>query len=136
MACLAGGREGNCESLSQLEASLSKCRELRAEGVDAKHWLQPLRKHRFMSERNCLAEPISERQLDEDNCERPLAYEKAVGCGNAVGRVASRSVTPNRPNFTEEPFFEYAMPEFGSRAPVAQIRAYSRHASAQCAGYE
>src|ERR1700680_2100593 len=50
------GREGNGESLGQLGgASLSNCRELRAEGDQREAWLQPLRKHRFASNGNCIA---------------------------------------------------------------------------------
>jgi hypothetical protein len=36
-------------------ASLSNCRELRAEGGQREAWLQPLKKHRFASNGNCIA---------------------------------------------------------------------------------
>jgi hypothetical protein len=36
-------------------ASLSNCRELRAEGDQREAWSQPLRKHRFSSNGNCIA---------------------------------------------------------------------------------
>jgi hypothetical protein len=131
------GKEGTGESFGQLGgASLSNCRELRAEGSQREAWLQPLRKDRFLSKRNCLAENQIQRLLDASQLRVSARLREGGGVSQRSGPGCFALSCPNRPNFTEEPFFEYALPEFGSRAPVAQIRAYSRHASAQCAGYQ
>jgi hypothetical protein len=59
----AGKGKENSASLGQLDgASLSNCRELRAEGgVNTKLTLHPVKKHYFLSKRYCLA---------GDQCER------------------------------------------------------------------
>jgi hypothetical protein len=54
--------EKTAHSLGQLGgASLSNCRELRAEGGQREAWLQPLRKHYFLSKLDCLAGNRCER---------------------------------------------------------------------------
>ena len=96
MAFLTGEKEGNVESLGQLGgASLSKCPRASCRGgVNAKLWSQPLRKDRFLSKENRLAENQIQRLLDASQLRVSARFDKAAVCRNAVGRVLRAQLPP------------------------------------------